>query len=83
MKKGLKQQFNAIIELDEDGFYVASVPALPGCHTQAKTLEQLRDRLREVIELCLDHAKEDPAYRKLVKELSYNPKFIALESVQV
>lgn len=83
MKKAPKRQFNAIIELDEDGFYVASVPSLPGCHTQAKTLELLRKRLREVIELCLEHAEEDLAYRKLIKELAYDPKFIALESVQL
>lgn len=45
-----------MIERDEDGYDVASVPSLPGCHTQAKTLEALRIRLREVIELCLEHA---------------------------
>ncbi|MGI0013683.1 MAG: type II toxin-antitoxin system HicB family antitoxin [Nitrososphaera sp.] len=39
---------------DSEGFYVASVPALPGCHTQARSLDDLRQRLREVIELCLE-----------------------------
>jgi predicted RNase H-like HicB family nuclease len=42
-----------VIEQDEAGFYVATVPALPGCHTQAKTLDTLMKRVREVIQLCL------------------------------
>ncbi|MGA2096638.1 MAG: type II toxin-antitoxin system HicB family antitoxin, partial [Candidatus Acidiferrum sp.] len=45
--------FTVVIEQDEAGFYVATVPALPGCHTQAKTLDTLMKRVREVIQLCL------------------------------
>jgi predicted RNase H-like HicB family nuclease len=48
-----KRKFTVVIERDEDGWYVASIPALPGCHTQAKTLDVLMKRVREVIELCL------------------------------
>ncbi|MBO3841713.1 MAG: type II toxin-antitoxin system HicB family antitoxin [Candidatus Brockarchaeota archaeon] len=44
-------KFAVIVEKDEDGYYVASVPELPGCHTQAKTLDELTDRIREAIEL--------------------------------
>ena len=40
--------------LDADGFYIASVPALPGCHTQARSLDELMARIREAIELCLE-----------------------------
>jgi predicted RNase H-like HicB family nuclease len=47
-----KRKFTVVIERDEDGFYVASVPALRGGHTQAKTLDTLMKRVREVIELC-------------------------------
>ena len=43
-----------VIERDEDGFYVATVPALPGCHTQAKSLDTLMKRVREVVTLCLE-----------------------------
>lgn len=43
-----------IVERDEEGFYVASVPTLPGCHTQAKSLDELTERTREAIELCLE-----------------------------
>ena len=38
-----------MVERDEDGVYVASVPELPGCHTQAKTLDQLTKRVKEAI----------------------------------
>ncbi|MFQ6129848.1 MAG: type II toxin-antitoxin system HicB family antitoxin, partial [Candidatus Hadarchaeaceae archaeon] len=41
-------------ERDEDGYYVASVPELPGCHTQAKTLDKLRRRIEEAIKLYLE-----------------------------
>ena len=47
-------QFKVIIEQDEDGIYVASVPELQGCYTQGKTLEQVRERIREAIELVLE-----------------------------
>ncbi len=52
----MTQEFNVIIEKDEDGYYVASVPALRGCHTQAKSLDVLMRRIREAIELCLEVA---------------------------
>jgi len=50
----MKREFNVIIEKDEEGFYIGSVPELPGCHTQAKTLDQLQDRIKEAIELYLE-----------------------------
>ena len=49
-----KRKFTVVIERDEEGFYVASVPALRGCHTQAKTLDTLMKRVREVIDLCIE-----------------------------
>lgn len=51
-------RFTVLIERDEDGFYVATVPALKSCYTQARTMEELIPRIREVIELCL--AEEEP-----------------------
>jgi predicted RNase H-like HicB family nuclease len=50
----MKKEFTMVIEQDEDGIYVASVPELEGCHTQAKTLDELRERMREAIELYLE-----------------------------
>jgi len=48
------REFNVIIEKDEDGYFISSVPALRGCHTQAKSLDVLMKRIREAIELCLE-----------------------------
>jgi predicted RNase H-like HicB family nuclease len=50
----MPRSFNVVIERDEDGFYIASVPELHGCHTQAQYLDILMERIREAIELCLD-----------------------------
>ena len=47
-------QFDVIVEHDTEGYFVGSVPALPGCHTQAKSLDVLMERIREAIELCLE-----------------------------
>lgn len=52
------KSFNVIIEKDEDGYFVATVPALRGCHTQAKSLDKLMERTREAIELCLEVEQE-------------------------
>lgn len=50
----LPRQFDIVIERDEDGYYIASVPQLPGCHTQARSLDEVTERIREAIELCLE-----------------------------
>jgi len=59
MAKTYKElQFKVLIEQDEDGIYVASVPELPGCYTQGKTLEEVRKRIKEVIQLVLESDKD-------------------------
>ena len=50
----LQRQFDVVIERDEEGYYVASVPQLPACHTQAKSLDEVTERIREAVELCLE-----------------------------
>jgi predicted RNase H-like HicB family nuclease len=50
----MKRDFNVVIERDAEGYYVASVPELRGCHTQAKSLDKLMKRIREAIDLCLE-----------------------------
>lgn len=50
----MSKEFDVIIERDADGYYVASVPALQGCHTQARFLDTLVSRIREAITLCLE-----------------------------
>ena len=48
------KEFSVVIEKDADGIFVASVPVLRGCHTQAKSLDTLMKRIKEAIELCLE-----------------------------
>jgi predicted RNase H-like HicB family nuclease len=50
----MARSFDVVIERDEEGLYVASVPELHGCHTQAQSLDVLMERIREAIELCLE-----------------------------
>lgn len=52
-------RFQVIIELDEDGMYVAEVPALQGCYTQGETFEEVLENIREVIAMCLEALRED------------------------
>ena len=47
-------KFAVVVEKDEDGCFVASVPELPGCHTQARTLDELTKRIVEAIEAYLE-----------------------------
>ena len=56
----MRGEFDVVVERDEDGYYVASVPALRGCHTQARSLDELISRTREAIELCLEVEGEPP-----------------------
>lgn len=60
----MKREFSVVIEKDEDGYFVASVPTLKGCHTQAKSLDVLMKRVKEAIKLCLE--VEDPAVTEFV-----------------
>ncbi len=50
----MKRQFDVVLERDDEGFYVASVPQLRGCHTQGRSLDEVMERIREAIELCLE-----------------------------
>ncbi len=53
----MKREFNIVIEQNEDGYFVASVPELHGCYTQAKSFDILMKRIREAIQLCLEIKK--------------------------
>jgi predicted RNase H-like HicB family nuclease len=55
----MKREFDVLIERDSEGYYVGTVPALRGCHTQARSLDQLMDRVREAIQLCLEVEGDD------------------------
>jgi predicted RNase H-like HicB family nuclease len=56
----MQREFDVVIERDSEGYYVASVPALRGCHTQARSLDELMERMQEAVELCLEVEGEDP-----------------------
>ncbi|KKK40384.1 MAG: hypothetical protein Lokiarch_51800 [Candidatus Lokiarchaeum sp. GC14_75] len=70
----MKKEFNIVIEQDEDNYYIASVRELPGCHTQAKSLDELNKRIIEAIQLYLEVDKER------TKE---SIKFIGFQKVEV
>ena len=55
----MARQFVVFVEKDSEGFFVASVPALAGCHTQARSLDELMERIKEAIELCLEVQEDD------------------------
>ncbi len=53
--------FTVVIERDEEGYLVGSVPALRGCHTQARSMDELLERIKEAIKLCLEAQGEEAA----------------------
>jgi len=66
MKRAVKREFSVVVERDEEGYYVASVPALQGCHTQARSLDKLMERIREAIELCLEVERESVSTNEFI-----------------
>ena len=67
----MKREFHVIIERDNEGYLVATVPELRGCHTQAKSLDVLMKRVKEAIELCLEVESLAPT------------QFVGLQTVEV
>lgn len=59
----MKHRFPVLIEQDEDGMYIASVPSLKGCHTQARSLDALQEGIQEAIELYLEEAPDQTVPR--------------------
>ena len=55
----MSTEYTIVIEKDEDGYYVGSVPTLPGCHSQGKSIDQLLERMQEAIGLWLEVNGED------------------------
>jgi len=67
------KRFNVIVEQGEDGYLVSEVVELPGCHTQAKSYDELIERTKEAIELYLD----------VKKPLKIETKFLGLQQIEV
>ena len=68
-----RHRFTVLIEQDEDGTYIADVPELKGCHTQARTMDELMSRIREAIELYLEDVGEEPE----------KTRFVGLQQIEV
>ena len=51
----MSKKYDVIIEKDENGIYVASVPELPGCHTQGDTIKEVMKNISEAIELYVEY----------------------------
>ena len=64
--------FNIIVEKGEDGYFISEVVELPGCHTQAKSMDELIERTKEAISLCL---KEE--------EVEVKSNFIGIQKIEV
>jgi predicted RNase H-like HicB family nuclease len=71
--KRMRRKFHVIIEKDEDGYFVGLVPELPGCHTQAKSLDTLQERLKEAIRLYLEVETGIPE----------NLQFVGIQQIEV
>ena len=56
----MTRDYDMVIQRDEDGWYVGTVPALPGCNTQARSLDELGARMREAILAYLDALDHEP-----------------------
>ena len=69
----MKRKYTLIIEKDEEGWFVSEVLELPGCHTQAKSMDQLLERTREAIK----------AYLKEDKEEEFFEEFIGIQQIEV
>ena len=69
-----KRQFLVVIERDEDGVLVATATSLKGCHTQAKNLPTLLERIKEAIQLCLEveHSSAPPLEFVGIQEVEVN-----------
>lgn len=73
MSRPMDRKFDVIIERDSEGYFVASVPALPGCHTQARSLDELSDRIKEAISL----------YLEVEGEMSETLDFVGIQRISV
>ena len=67
------KKFNVIIEKGESGYLISEVVELPGCHTQAKTIDELMKRTKEAISL----------YLKAKHETYSETQFIGVKQVEV
>jgi predicted RNase H-like HicB family nuclease len=75
---GKNLRLQVVVEVDEDGKYVAECPALQGCYTQGDTFEEALENIQDVVQMCLEEIEEEQ--RQL--DLRY-PEVIALKYIEV
>ncbi len=73
----MSKEFNIVIEQDEDGYYIGSIPELPSCHTQARSLDELNKRIIEAIELYLEVDKD--RIKKTIKFIGFQKVGVCFE----
>jgi predicted RNase H-like HicB family nuclease len=69
----MDKEFNIVIEEGEDGYLISEVIGLPGCHTQAKTLDELIKRTKEAVSL----------YLKCEKRVKLRDRFLGVQKITV
>ncbi len=70
-------EYNVVIEKGEDGYLISDVLEIPGCHSQAKTMDELIERTKEAIELCLEVEQEKETFKE------FPVKFIGIQKIEV
>jgi predicted RNase H-like HicB family nuclease len=71
--KTMKHVYNVLIEQDEEGWFISDVVGLPGCHTQAKSLDELMKRTKGLIE----------EYMETKKGKAIEGRFVGLQQIEV
>ncbi len=81
MKKINFKKLQVLIQRDEDGLYIASCPAIKGCHSQGDSYEEAMKNIKEAIELNLEYLENKK--KKALQEIDFFPKFIATEELLI
>ena len=69
----MARKYTVIVEKDEAGWLVSEVLGLPGCHTQAKDMNQLLERTKEAIR----------AYLKSDEDIEISEEFVGVQQIEV
>jgi len=56
-----QNEFTVLVEQDSDGMLISTVVEIEGCHTQARTIDELLERTKEAIEVCLEAGENETA----------------------
>ena len=71
--ENMAKKYTVVIERDEEGWLVSEVVELPGCHTQARTMDELIERTKEAIR----------AYLETGEEPEISEEFVGVQQIEV